>query len=494
MSVRVRCAPSPTGYLHIGVTRTALFNYLHARHTGGKFLIRIEDTDRERSKEEYTKSILDGFAWVGITSDEPPIYQSQRQDYYQSLYDQLIRDGKAYYCDCSKERLDDLRERQQAKGDNPRYDNHCRERKDVSPKGAVIRLKTPADGVVVVDDLIYGTMTFENSGTDDFVIAKSDGTPTYQFAVVADDHAQGVTIVIRGNDLMPSTAKQILLFEALGWDAPRYAHLPMILGTDKQKLSKRHGATSLLAYRAMGYLPQAMCNYLVRLGWAHGDQEVFQMEEMIEKFTIEAIGKSPAVFNPEKLLWLNGEHIRLLSVSELTDAWINHLEHLEGDRVYLEAGPGVPESFPEVPDLALLKAPENRGWVETLVSACQIRSSTLVQLTDCTRPFLSTSIEYDPKAVAKLFTLEARKPLEEVRDWIEANDPLPGEEAIHGFFVEVSERLGMGLGKVAQPVRLAVTGRTFSPPINSTLAILEKSVGREALLARLNEALSRCPS
>jgi len=249
-----------------------------------------------------------------------------------------------------------------------------------------------------------------------------------------------------------------------------------------------------LAYRAMGYLPQAMCNYLVRLGWAHGDQEVFQMEEMIEKFTIEAIGKSPAVFNPEKLLWLNGEHIRLLSVSELTDAWINHLEHLEGDRVYLEAGPGVPESFPEVPDLALLKAPENRGWVETLVSACQIRSSTLVQLTDCTRPFLSTSIEYDPKAVAKLFTLEARKPLEEVRDWIEANDPLPGEEAIHGFFVEVSERLGMGLGKVAQPVRLAVTGRTFSPPINSTLAILEKSVGREALLARLNEALSRCPS
>lgn len=494
MSVCVRCAPSPTGYLHIGVTRTALFNYLHARHCSGKFVVRIEDTDRERSKEEYTKSILDGFAWVGITSDEPPIYQSQRQEYYKSLFDQLIQDGKAYYCDCSKERLDEIRSNLQAEGQTPRYDNHCRNRTDVNPEGAVIRLKTPEEGQVVMDDPIYGTITFENSEIDDFVIAKSDGTPTYQFAVVADDHAQGVTIVIRGNDILSSTPKQILLFEALGWKAPRYAHLPMILGTDKQKLSKRHGATSLLAYRAMGYLPQAMCNYLVRLGWAYGDQEVFSMVEMIEKFTLESIGKSPAVFNAEKLLWLNGEHIRLLSVPDLTDAWLSHLEHREGDKMYLEIGPGVPESFPPLPELAVLTAPENRGWVEELVASCQIRSSTLVQLTDCTKPFLNEAVEYNPKDVAKIFTAEARKPLEEVRAWVEANNPLPDEEAIHEYLVELAGKLGLGLGKVAQPVRLAVTGRTFSPPINTTVAILEKSLGRKVLLDRLNAALARCPS
>jgi glutamyl-tRNA synthetase len=473
------------------VTRTALFNYLYARHLGGKFLIRIEDTDRERSQEEFTRSILEGLEWAGLTSDEPPIYQSQRTDYYRTLFEQILEEGKAYYCDCSKERLDQLRSGQQAAGKTPRYDNHCRDRSDVKPEGAVIRLKIPEytgpDSNVLLIDRIYGLISFDLREIDDFVIAKSDGAPTYQFAVVADDHAQGVTIVIRGNDLLPSTPKQVLLYQALGWDPPDFAHLPMILGTDKQKLSKRHGATSLLAYRAMGYLPQAMCNYLVRLGWASGDQEVFRIEEMIEKFSLEAIGKSPAVFNPEKLLWLNGEHIRMLSVPQLTGAWLNHLEHLEADQVYLEASQGA--AIPSVPDLDLLKAPQNRSWVEALVAACQERSTTLVQITEYARPFLSEVIEYDSKAVGKVLTAEARQPLEEIRGWIAANEPLPGEEEIHSVLVSLAERLNLGLGKVAQPIRVAVTGRTVSPPINTTLAILERSVGRPALLARIDRGL-----
>lgn len=492
MPVRVRCAPSPTGYLHIGVTRTALFNFLHARHNQGRFLLRIEDTDKERSREEYTRSIQEGFAWVGIHSDEPPIFQSQRQEYYQSLFNQLLSEGKAYRCDCSKERLEELRASQSARGLTPQYDGHCRERTDVSPAGSVIRLKTPHEGTVALQDSIYGEFTFNNADCDDYVIAKSDGTPTYQFAVVADDHAQGVTLVIRGNDLFPSTHRQILLYQAFGWDVPGFAHLPMILGADKQKLSKRHGATSLLAYRAMGYLPQAMCNYLVRLGWAYGDQEVFQMDEMIEKFTIDSIGKSPAVFNPDKLLWLNGEHIRLLGISELTEAWLDHLDHLDEDQVYLEAAPGTSQPV-RVPDLAALRNPSHRDWVELLVGACQGRSSTLVQLTDHALPFLIRDIQYDARAVAKVLNAEARIPLTEILGWVQKHNPLPDENRIHEFLDNLAKSLDIGLGKVAQPVRVAVTGRTVSPPINTTLLILEKSQGHGILAERLQKALLLIP-
>lgn len=487
MSVRVRCAPSPTGYLHVGVTRTALFNYLYARHHGGAFLVRIEDTDRERSKEEFTRSILEGLEWLGLQSDEPPIFQSERTEYYRGLFRQLVETGAAYHCDCSKERLDTLRAEQTAAGRTPRYDNRCRDRKNVNPEGAVIRLKVPDSERITVEDPIYGTIDFKTEDIDDFVLAKSDGTPTYQFAVVADDHDQGVTLIIRGNDLLPSTPKQVLLYRALGWEPPRFAHLPMILGTDKQKLSKRHGATSLLAYRAMGYLPQAMCNYLVRLGWAHGDQEVFTLSEMIEKFTLEAVGKAPAVFNPEKLLWLNGEHIRLLSVSDLTDAWLAHLKCLEQDRLYLEEGRGA--DIPSAPDLNRLLAPDNRPWVEALVAACQERSGTLVQITEYAQPFLSETLEYDPKAVAKVLTPESRKPLEQVLSWVRGSLSLPDEAGIHDFLVSLSESLGLGLGKVAQPVRVSLTGRTVSPPINTTLSILEKSIGKAKVEERLQRGL-----
>lgn len=488
MEVRVRCAPSPTGYLHVGVTRAALFNYLYARHNGGKFLVRIEDTDRERSRDDYTQSILEGLEWVGLVTDEAPIFQSQRLEYYKGLYDRLIAEGHAYYCDCSKERLDLIRSEQQAAGKTPRYDDHCRNRTDVPATGSVIRLKTPGEGSIVVDDPIYGRIEFQNADVDDYVIVKSDGIPTYQFAVVADDHAQGVTIVIRGNDLLPSTPKQILLNIALGWEPPHFAHLPMILGADKQKLSKRHGATSLLAYRAMGYLPQAMVNYLVRLGWSHGDQEVFSMAEMIEHFSIDAIGKSPAVFNPEKLLWLNGEHIRLMSVSGLTDAWLEHLRHLDADQVYLEAAADAPP-IARPSDLVMLTDPANREWVESLVTACQERSTTLVQITEYALPFLEEEVTYDAKAVSKVLNAQAVDPLNRVMDWLKSCDEFPSEEAIHDRLTAIAEELQLGLGKVAQPIRVALTGKTVSPPINTTLAILAKSRGRDCVIARLTKGI-----
>ena len=490
MSVRVRFAPSPTGFLHIGVTRTALFNYLLARNQAGQFLLRIEDTDRERSKEEYVRSILEGLKWLGIEPDEPPVRQSERISYYTRELQRLLDEGKAYRCDCSPERLKDLREGQKAAGITPHYDGHCRDRDNVPEEGSVIRLRTPGKGTIAVEDRILGTVSVDAGEIDDFVIAKNDGTPTYQFAVVADDHGQGVTLVLRGNDLLSSTPKQILLYQALGWEPPEHAHLPMILGTDKQKLSKRHGATSLLAYRAMGYLPQTIRNYLVRLGWSYGDQEVFQFEEMIEKFSLESVGKSAAVFNPEKLLWLNGEHIRLLSVPDLTDAWIDHLENLESDRVYLEPSSNSgEESELRKPDLAFLNSPANRPWVESLVEACQIRSNTLVQLTEHAWPFLADEIDYDPKAVKKVLKPASREPLERVRDWVASQAEMPSEEDIHEFVTSLAESLDLNMGKVAQPIRVAITGGTVSPPINTTMSLL----GKAKVLTRIERGLALIP-
>jgi glutamyl-tRNA synthetase len=486
MSLRVRVAPSPTGFLHIGVARTALFNYLLAKKEGGNFLLRIEDTDKERSREEYVQSILEGFEWFGTVPDEAPIRQSERTEYYQGLFEQLLESGKAYRCDCSRERLDELRKSQQAEGKNPGYDGHCRDRNDVPLAGSVIRLKTPREGTLSIKDSIYPDREFQLSDIDDLVIAKSDGTPTYQFAVVADDHAQGVNLVLRGNDLHPSTPKQVLIYRALGWEPPRYAHLPMILGSERQKLSKRDGATCLLAYRAMGFLPQAMRNFLIRLGWSYGDEEVFSLEEMIEKFSLEGVSTSPAIFNMEKLVWLNGEHTRRLSVSDLADAWIDHLEHLGGDRTYLQDEPSVDSSsLDREPDLKFLKAPENRRWVEQLVAACQIRSDTLVQLTAHAWPFLCETVEYDEKAVNKNLNEEARVPLEKVRDWVESQPSLDDSQAINDFVHGLAEELNLKLGKVAQPLRVAVTGGTVSPPIDTTLSLL----GRDKVLSRIEKAL-----
>jgi len=486
MTLRVRCAPSPTGYLHIGVTRTALFNELLARNQGGKFLLRIEDTDRERSKEEFVESILKGFEWFGIAPDEPPIRQSERSDYYRKLIQQLIEEDKAYYCNATKEELAEMREQQIARGETPHYDGRNRDRKDIPAEGSVVRIKTPREGSMKVEDPVYGTHPFDLSDVDDFVIAKSDGLPTYQFAVVADDHDQGVTLVLRGNDLVPSTPRQILIYEAFGWDPPEFAHLPMILGKDKQKMSKRHGATSLLAYRAMGYLPVAVMNYLVRLGWSHGDQEVFTREEMVEHFSLKNISKSPAIFNPEKLLWVNGEHIRRMTVPELTNAWIDQLEKYESDLKYLEGDESLPRNEKALLiDLAHLKDPKNRDWVERLVGALQERSDTLIKLTEQAWPFLTEKIEYDPKAVKKILKAAAKEPLKNVLAWVEAQGENLDADAVHEALNEIAAQLELGMGKVAQPVRVAVTGTTVSPPINTTLELL----GQERTGARIREAL-----
>ncbi|MCB9783006.1 MAG: glutamate--tRNA ligase [Candidatus Omnitrophica bacterium] len=486
MTLRVRCAPSPTGYLHIGVTRTALFNELLARNQGGKFLLRIEDTDRERSKDEFIESILKGFEWFGIVPDEPPIRQSERSDYYQGLIQQLLAEGKAYFCNATKEELAEMREQQVARGENPHYDGRNRDRTDIPAEGSVVRIKTPREGMMEVEDPIYGTHRFDLSDIDDFVIAKSDGLPTYQFAVVADDHDQGVTLVLRGNDLVPSTPRQILIYEAFGWKPPEFAHLPMILGKDKQKMSKRHGATSLLAYRAMGYLPIAMMNYLIRLGWSHGDQEVFTREEMVEHFSLKNISKSPAVFNPEKLLWVNAEHIRRLVIPELTNAWIDHLENYQSDQKYLEGDDSLPRNEKALDiDIAFLKDPANRIWVETLVGALQERSDTLIKLTDQAWPFLSAKIDYDPKAVKKVLKSAAKEPLEQVLAWVDSQGEQLDPDAVHEALNDIAAKLEVGMGKVAQPVRVAVTGTTVSPPINTTLQLL----GKERTGARIREAL-----
>lgn len=475
MTLRVRCAPSPTGNLHVGVTRTALFNELLARNQGGKFLLRIEDTDRERSKEEYVQSILEGLKWIGVESDEPPVRQSERGDYYAELVRKLIVEGKAYYCNCTREELDRMREEQMARGENPHYDGRNRDMTDIPAEGSVVRLKTPREGKKQVEDLIYGSQEYDLREVDDFVIVKSDSVPTYQFAVAADDHAQGVTLVLRGNDLAPSTPRQILIYEALGWDPPAFAHLPMILGKDKQKMSKRHGATSLLAYRAMGYLPVAMANYLIRLGWAHGDQEVFTREEMIEHFSLAAVSKSPAVFNPEKLLWVNAEQIRRATVTDLTDAWIDHLSRYESDLMYLEGDTNLPRNeWAGSIDLDFLRNPDRRGWVEDLVAALQERSDTLIKLTEQAWPFLSDSIDYDPKAVAKVLKPDAEEPLRRVLEWVESQPEALDPDSAHDAIATISENLGVGMGKVAQPVRVSVTGTTVSPPINTTLALLGK--------------------
>jgi len=495
MSIRVRCAPSPTGYLHLGVARTALFNFLHARHEGGKFLLRIEDTDRERSREEYTRSILDGLEWLGLSLDEPPLIQSSRLEDHKQLLLKLVQEGKAYYCDCSLVELEALREDQIKRCETPHYDGRNRDRTDIPAEGSVIRLKTPGEGKITVEDGIYGSIDYHLSEVDDFIIAKRDGSPTYHFAVVADDHHQGITLVLRGNDLMVSTPKQILIYEALGWEPPRFAHLPMIHGKDKQKLSKRHGATAVPAYRALGYLPPAVCNYLVRLGWSHGDQEVFTMGKMIEKFSLDSIGKSPAVFDPDKMTWLNGEHIRLLPVPELADAWIEHLIHLEEDKVYLERGVDIiSPSLGMIAKLEYLKNPENRPWVEDLVESFQVRSDTLVQISDNARPFFDEVIEYDPKAVQKVLKSAAREPLAAVRGWLASLESLQDEEAVHAGLESLSEKLDLKLGKVAQPLRVAITGRTFSPPINTTLRLMENTVGKEGLINRVDKALELIPN
>jgi glutamyl-tRNA synthetase len=461
MAIRTRFAPSPTGMLHIGGVRTALFSWLYARRHNGTFILRIEDTDRERSTQEATQVILDGMEWLGLTADEGPYYQSQRMDRYREVIDQFLKSGHAYYCYCTKEELEEMRNRQLAAKQKPRYDGTCRNRTEPRPGvSPVVRFKNPLEGSVVVEDVIHGNVVFDNMELDDLIIARSDGSPTYNFCVVVDDSDMKCTHVIRGDDHLNNTPRQINMLKALGAEVPVYAHVPMILGQDGAKLSKRHGAVSVLQYRDEGFLPEALLNYLVRLGWSHGDQEVFTIEEMTQLFDIKDVNKSASAFNPEKLLWLNQQHIMRATPERIAR--------------YLK--PQLAALGVNVTDEAKLVA---------VARAQQERAKTLKEMAQNSRFFFQDVTAYDEKAAKKNLGADAVAALDAVmqklsglRDWTAA--------ALHDVVNQTATELGVGMGKVAQPIRVAVSGGTISPPIDVTLEVL----GRETTLARLERALA----
>ncbi|MBE0425239.1 MAG: glutamate--tRNA ligase [Nitrospirae bacterium] len=463
-SVRVRFAPSPTGHLHIGGARTALFNWLFARHNDGTFLLRIEDTDRSRSTAEHINSIIEGMEWLKMDWDEGPYRQTDRFDIYRSYADKLMKEGKAYYCYCSPEELEQRRKEAISQGKTPKYDGRCRDLKEPIPdRNPSIRFWMPQEGEVTVNDLIKGKVIFDNANLDDLIIVRSDGTPTYNFTVVVDDVDMNITHVIRGDDHLNNTPKQIHIYNAIGYEVPFFAHLPMILGSDKTRLSKRHGATSVLAYKEMGYLPDALVNYLVRLGWSHGDQEIFTREELIQYFSCENVGKSSAVFNPEKLLWLNSQYIISSRPEDLAELVMPFLIKegimLEGRTI-------------------------DKEWLSKAISTLKERSKTLVELANSLKYYIADDIEYDPKAKEKFLNeknlpnmIELKKLLEKLDDFI-ATD-------IEKVFISFVEESNIKLGNIAQPVRVAVTGRTESPGIFDVLEV----VGKEKTLKRLEKAI-----
>ena len=463
MAVVTRFAPSPTGLLHIGGVRTALFSWLYARHHGGKFILRVEDTDRERSTDEAVQVILDGMQWLGLTADSGPFYQTQRLNRYREVLAGMVGAGHAYHCYCSKEELDTLRAQQSAAKHKPRYDGRCRDLGQPKPGVApVIRFRNPLAGEVVVEDQVHGRVAFQNSELDDLIIARSDGTPTYNFCVVVDDMDMGITHVIRGDDHLNNTPRQMNMLLALGVTPPVYAHVPMILGADGAKLSKRHGAVSVLQYQEAGYLPAALLNYLVRLGWAHGDQEVFTREEMIAAFDIAQVGKAAAAFNAEKLLWLNQQHMMKAPVAVLAAGLREQLGRL-----------GI--------------ATDNQPLLEGVANAQRERSKTLKDMAANSLFFFRAVEQIDPAAANKNLTAESAPMLAAVRSGLA--ELASGEwnaGAIHDLIAKVANRYGVGLGKVAQPLRVALTGSTISPPIDVTVALLDPV----AVLQRLDRALA----
>ena len=453
--IRTRFAPSPTGYLHIGGARTALFAWAYARHHQGQFILRVEDTDRERSTDASIQAILDGMAWLNLEYDEGPFFQTQRMDRYAQAIDQLLRSGHAYRCTCSKERLEKMREMQTLKGEKPRYDAHCRDLQLKNSNECVVRFKNPTSGDVVFHDLIRGKISVSNAELDDFIIARTDGSPTYNFCVVIDDVDMNITDVIRGDDHINNTPRQINLFNALQAPLPRYAHVPMILGADGKRLSKRHGAVSVLQFRDEGYLPEALTNYLMRLGWSHGDQEIFSRDEMIKYFTLDHVNHAPARFDFEKLDWFNQHYLKTEKAMTLAVLLAEQLSGLGID--------------------------PNHGPVLSAVVAAQVdRVKTLREMAEKSRYFFEDTIAYDEKAVQKFLTPEARALLkkinarfEKLSDWT--------KEALHETITKTAKAEGVKLGLLAQPLRIAVTGGTVSPSIDVTLQL----IGKKRVLARL---------
>ena len=468
--VRTRFAPSPSGYLHIGGARTALFNFLFARHHGGKFILRIEDTDRERSTPEAINAILDAMNWLGLDWDEGPFYQTKRYPLYQEKVQKLLSEGKAYPCVCTPEKLEAKRQLAQQEKRKSMYDGTCRPPEGVIPplpqdKPYTIRFRSPRDGSTIVNDAVKGDVVFDNRELDDLIIARSDGTPTYNFCVVVDDIDMGITHIIRGDDHLANTPRQILLYQALGDTPPQFAHVPLILGLDKARLSKRHGATSVTAYRDMGYLPEAILNYLVRLGWSHGDQELFSREELIEKFSLESVGKSAGVFNPEKFLWVNFHYLKTRPLSQLAEEIVPYI---------------VAKGY---------RAPQDKSWLERMIKTLQERSRTLVELVDSAHFYLTNDIAIDEKAAKKFLTPEVSQPLSKLIERLSALDEF-SEANIESAFSGVLEEFGLSMGKLAQPVRVALTGSTVSPGIHEVIAVL----GKERTIRRLQSALERLRS
>jgi glutamyl-tRNA synthetase len=461
-TVRTRFAPSPTGYLHIGGARTALFNYLYARHHGGVFVLRIEDTDRERSTQPSIDAILDAMTWLGLEWDEGPFYQTELVAVHREHVERMLSAGSAYRCTCTAEDLEAKRATARAAGRNPVYDRTCRDRRDV-PAGVpfTVRLRAPIDGTTVVPDLIRGNVEFRNTELDDIILLRSDGTPTYNLGVVVDDALMRITHIIRGEDHLSNTPKQIQIYRALGFDEPKFAHIPLILGTDRARLSKRHGATSVMAYRDMGYLADGLVNYLARLGWSHGDQEIFTRTELVEKFGLDSVGAAAGVYNPEKAEWVNGCHLKAMSPAALA----------ETIRPYIT--------------MAGLQVPERQEDLETLVGLLRERANTLVEMVEGGRFFLCDRITLDPDAAAKHLQPAIHPPLQSLRNRLAAL-PEWSEESVHLAFIAVTDEFSLKLGKVAQPVRVAVTGGTASPGIFEVLVLL----GRERSLARLDNALA----
>ncbi|MDR3443454.1 MAG: glutamate--tRNA ligase [Legionella sp.] len=462
MTVRTRFAPSPTGFLHVGGVRTALFSWLYAKRHQGKFILRIEDTDKERSTQESVQAILDGMAWLGMDCDEGPFYQTDRYDRYNQVAQQFLDEGKAYRCECSKERLEALREAQMAAKEKPRYDGHCRDKNlPLTDKPYVIRFKNPEEGTVSFTDEVYGEIHVANSELDDLILVRSDGHPTYNFAVVIDDLDMKITHVIRGDDHINNTPRQINLFQALNAPVPVFAHLPMILGEDGKRLSKRHGAVSVLQFKEMGVLPHALLNYLVRLGWSHGDQEIFSLDEMITSFDLKHVSRGVSSFNYDKLYWLNQHYQKTDPVEDVAKAL----------RWYFETA-GV--------DLA--QGPDLKELVTTQAERCK----TLAEMCDMSMYFFTDTIEYDQDAVKKHLRPVVLEPLtalyerfKTVTDW--QKDTL--QECIN----DVCASFDINMGKIAQPLRVAVTGSGMSPSIDMTLVLL----GQQRVLARLEAALEQ---
>jgi glutamyl-tRNA synthetase len=470
-TVVTRFAPSPTGFLHIGGARTALFNWLYTRGRGGKMLLRIEDTDRERSTQAAIDAIINDLTWLGIDWDGDAIYQFPRAARHREVAEQLLAAGRAYPCYASQQELDEMREKARAEGRSKLYDGRWRDRDpSEAPPGVkpVIRLRAPTEGETVIEDQVQGRVVWQNADLDDLVLLRSDGTPTYMLAVVVDDYDMGITHIIRGNEHFTNAARQKQIYDALGWPVPVMAHIPLIHGPDGAKLSKRHGALGVDAYRAMGYLPIAMRNYLVRLGWAHGDQEIFSTEEMIKAFDLPQIGRSPARFDFAKLESLNGHYIRQSSDADLLAALEQVLPHIQGG-----------------PELAGKLTPQLRGKLVVAMPGLKERAKTLVELVDAARYiFADRPLALDDKA-AGLLTAEARSLLGEISDELKQVEPWTveaTEQAVRAF----AERRGIKLGGVAQPLRAALTGRTTSPPIFDVLAVLGKSES----LSRLQDQVS----